>query len=121
MIRNKDAEGTAALISEILSEVKGVKPSDNYDIFTNVGANIGKARKAWVDTAYNRILSLVASKKKQENNNNSNYDNVEDFDDSGKTLLDRYLELDDDIRGFITTMIMLAVLALIAFLFNRFY
>lgn len=102
----KDVEG-AAIISEILSEVKGVKPSDNYDIFTNVGANIGKARKAWVDTAYNRLLSLVASKKEQENNNNSNYDNVDDFDASEKTLLDRYLDLDDDLRGFITTMIRL--------------
>lgn len=120
----KDVEGAAAIISEILSEVKGVKPSDNYDIFTNVGANIGKARKAWVDTAYNRLLSLVASKKEQENNNNSNYDNVDnvdDFDASEKTLLDRYLDLDDDLRGFITTMIMVVALALIAFLFNRFY
>lgn len=44
----KDAEGAAALISEILSEVLGLKPTDDYDIMTNAGdAHAERARKAW--------------------------------------------------------------------------
>lgn len=43
----KDAEGAAALISEILSEVIGLNPTDNYDIFTNAGNAIDQARKSW--------------------------------------------------------------------------
>lgn len=44
----KDAEGAAALISEILSEVEGLKPTDDYDIMTNAGAaQVERARKAW--------------------------------------------------------------------------
>lgn len=44
----KDAEGAAVLISEILSEVEGLNPTDNYDVFTNVGFDsIENARDAW--------------------------------------------------------------------------
>ena len=44
----KDAEGAAKLISEILTEVYDLKPTDNYDIFTNVGVeNTEKARNEW--------------------------------------------------------------------------
>lgn len=44
----KDAEGAAALISEILSEVEGLKPTDDYDIMTNAGsAQVERARMAW--------------------------------------------------------------------------
>ena len=46
----KDAEGAAALISEILSEVEGLKPTDNYDIMTNAGvAQVEQARNAWMN------------------------------------------------------------------------
>lgn len=46
----KDAEGAAALISEILSEVKGLKPTYDYDIMTNAGnGEIERLRKAWMD------------------------------------------------------------------------
>lgn len=43
----QDAEGAAALISEILSKVLNLQPTDNYDIFTNAGEKIGQARNAW--------------------------------------------------------------------------
>lgn len=43
----KDAEGAAALISEILSQVYNVHPTDNFDIFTNAGNNVLRAREAW--------------------------------------------------------------------------
>ena len=43
-----DAEGASVLISEILSQVMGLNPSDNFDIFTNVGADkVQQARNAW--------------------------------------------------------------------------
>lgn len=43
-----DAEGASALISEILSQVMDLNPSDNFDIFTNVGADkVQQARNAW--------------------------------------------------------------------------
>ena len=43
-----DAEGASALISEILSKVMGLKPSDSFDIFTNIGADkVEQARNAW--------------------------------------------------------------------------
>lgn len=46
----KDAEGAASLISEILSEVYGLKPTDDYDIMTNAGTvEVGRSRKAWND------------------------------------------------------------------------
>lgn len=45
----KDAEGAAALISEILYNVYKLKTTDNYDIFTNVGAdNVNQARNSWL-------------------------------------------------------------------------
>ncbi len=44
----QDAEGAAALISEILSKVLNLQPTDNYDIFTNAGEKIGQARNAWL-------------------------------------------------------------------------
>ena len=44
----EDVEGAARLISEILIKVKGLKPTDDYDIHTNVGINnIINAREAW--------------------------------------------------------------------------
>lgn len=43
----EDAEGAARLISEVLIKVRGLKSTDSYDIFTNVGADIQKARNAW--------------------------------------------------------------------------
>ena len=43
-----DAEGASALISEILSKVEGLKPSDSFDIFTNIGVDkVKQARNAW--------------------------------------------------------------------------
>ena len=46
----KDAEGAATLISEILSEVEGLKPTDSYDIMTNAGvAQVEQARTAWTN------------------------------------------------------------------------
>ena len=43
-----DAEGASALISEILSKVMGLKPSDSFDIFTNIGVDkVEQARNAW--------------------------------------------------------------------------
>lgn len=41
----KDADGAAKLISEILSKVYGLKPEDEYSVFTNVGNEIEKSRK----------------------------------------------------------------------------
>ena len=44
----EDAEGAARLISEVLIKVEGLKPTDSYDIFTNVGVTaIQNARNAW--------------------------------------------------------------------------
>lgn len=44
----KDAEGAAMLISEILSQVFELTPTDNYDIITNVGYEQGQnARIDW--------------------------------------------------------------------------
>lgn len=44
-----DAEGASILISEILSQVKGITQSDNIDIFTNIGENkVVQARTAWL-------------------------------------------------------------------------
>ena len=46
----EDAEGAARLISEILAKVQGLKPTDSYDIFTNVGgAAVENARNAWLE------------------------------------------------------------------------
>ena len=42
----EDAEGAARLISEVLIKVEGLKPTDSYDIFTNMGTDIQKARDA---------------------------------------------------------------------------
>jgi hypothetical protein len=42
-----DAEGAARLISEVLIKVEGWSPTDTYDMFTNVGDNVERARKAW--------------------------------------------------------------------------
>ena len=62
----KDAEGAATLISEILLEVEGLKPTDNYDIMTNVGDAVDYARDAWYRThepessdSTNDVLKLV--------------------------------------------------------------
>ena len=44
----KDAEGAARLISEILIKVKGWSPTEPYDIFTNVGDDIYRAREDWL-------------------------------------------------------------------------
>ena len=53
----EDAEGAARLISEVLIKVKGLKPTDSYDIFTNVGVTaIDNARNAW-DKAHGFISS----------------------------------------------------------------
>lgn len=43
----EDAEGAARLISEILIEVEGWSPTDTYDMFTNVGDDVERARKEW--------------------------------------------------------------------------
>ena len=44
----KDAEGAAALISEVMSQVYGLQPTDNIDIFTNAGGDkVAQARNAW--------------------------------------------------------------------------
>lgn len=43
----EDAEGAARLVSEILIKVKGWSPTDTYDMFTNVGDNVERARNAW--------------------------------------------------------------------------
>lgn len=43
----EDAEGAARLVSEILIKVKGWSPTDTYDMFTNVGDDISRARKEW--------------------------------------------------------------------------
>ena len=42
-----DADGAAKLISEILSQVYGLKPIDEYSVFTNVGSEVEKSRKAF--------------------------------------------------------------------------
>lgn len=44
----KDAEGAARLISEILIKVKGWLPTEPFDIFTNVGDDINRAREDWL-------------------------------------------------------------------------
>lgn len=43
----EDAEGAARLVSEILIKVKDWSPTEPYDMFTNVGDNIDRARNAW--------------------------------------------------------------------------
>lgn len=43
----EDAEGAARLVSEILIKVNGWSPTDTYDMFTNVGDNVERARNAW--------------------------------------------------------------------------
>lgn len=43
----EDAEGAARLVSEILIKVNGWSPTEPYDMFTNVGNNINRAREAW--------------------------------------------------------------------------
>lgn len=46
----KDADGAAKLISEILLQVYGLKPEDEYFVFTNVGKDeVEKSRKAFND------------------------------------------------------------------------
>ncbi len=45
----EDAEGAARLISEILIKVRGWSPTDTYDMFTNVGYNVERARNAWYE------------------------------------------------------------------------
>jgi len=44
----EDAEGAARLISEILIKVKGLAPTDEYDIFTNVSMEAVEAQRAWI-------------------------------------------------------------------------
>ena len=43
----EDAEGAARLVSEILIKVKGWSPTEPYDMFTNVGEDVYRARDAW--------------------------------------------------------------------------
>lgn len=44
----KDAEGAASLISEVMSQVYGLQPTGNIDIFTNAGVDkVKQARNAW--------------------------------------------------------------------------
>ena len=44
----EDAEGAVRLVSEILIKVKGWSPTDQYDMYTNIGVdNIDRAREAW--------------------------------------------------------------------------
>lgn len=43
----EDAEGAARLVSEILIKVRGWSPTEPYDMFTNVGDDIDRARNAW--------------------------------------------------------------------------
>jgi hypothetical protein len=43
----EDAEGAARLVSEILIKVNGWSPTEPYDMFTNVGNNINRARETW--------------------------------------------------------------------------
>ena len=46
----EDAEGAARLISEVLTKVKGLKPTDSYDFYTtNVRADIKKVGDAWFE------------------------------------------------------------------------
>ena len=45
----KDTDGAAKLISEILLQVYGLKPEDEYFVFTNVGGEVEKSRKAFND------------------------------------------------------------------------
>ena len=47
----KDVEGAAALVSEILSQVYNLYPTDNFNICTNVGDNIEQSRNA-MNAAY---------------------------------------------------------------------
>ena len=44
----EDAEGAARLASEILIKVEGWSPTEPYDMFTNVGRGIERARNAWI-------------------------------------------------------------------------
>ena len=44
----EDAEGAARLVSEILIKVNGWSPTEPYDMFTNVGRGIERARNAWI-------------------------------------------------------------------------
>lgn len=44
----EDAEGAARLVSEILIKVQGWSPTEPYDMFTNVGRGIERARNAWI-------------------------------------------------------------------------
>ena len=44
----EDAEGAARLVSEILIKVRGWSPTEPYDMFTNVGRGIVRARNAWM-------------------------------------------------------------------------
>ena len=43
----EDAEGAARLVSEILTKVNGWSPTEPYDMFTNVGEDVWRARDAW--------------------------------------------------------------------------
>lgn len=45
---SRDAEGAARLVSEILIKVKGWSPTEPFDIFTNVGNDIKRAREDWL-------------------------------------------------------------------------
>lgn len=42
-----DADGATKLVSEILIKVFGLKPTDNYDIFTNMGEEVVQTQEAW--------------------------------------------------------------------------
>lgn len=61
----KDAEGAAMLISEILSQVFELNPTDDYDIITNVGIEqIQNARIEWYQ-AHGFLESDERENKKQ--------------------------------------------------------
>jgi len=61
-----DAEGASVLISEILSQVKNLSPTDSYDIFTNVSeAAVLQARNNWYNShgfnANSGCLGVIAA------------------------------------------------------------
>ncbi len=83
----KDAEGAATLISEMLSEVEGLKPTDSYDIMTNVGDDaIGQARKAWYKAhGYDYV--------DEDSDHSSSGDDDLDHSSSGDDDLDRLFKI----------------------------
>ncbi len=69
-----DAEGAARLISEILQKVYGWTMGTNFDMYTEAGHDIQKARDSW-----NRAHGFAVDEDDSTNSNDSNTSFLEDY------------------------------------------